>query len=186
MGACIALRSLIARIPISACAFLSPMWGINLSPIQRLAAWPVTWASKITGAGHKYAPGQVGQTYVLKTPFEDNTLTNDADMYTYFVDQVRKNPELGIGGPTMGWLFESLNECRKLSKLDSPSIPCLTFCGGQDKDIDTEAVQLRMNNWANGSVETIADGRHDLLSESVEIRDSTMKQILQLFSRAKP
>ncbi len=57
------------------------MWGIKMSAVQRIAAWPLSWAAKALGQGHRYVPGERGNIYVLETAFEDNNLTHNADMY---------------------------------------------------------------------------------------------------------
>ena len=64
MGACIGLRAMHEDLPVAAAAFISPMWGIKMSSVQRLAAWPLSWASQKIGLGHKYVPGESGKIYV--------------------------------------------------------------------------------------------------------------------------
>ena len=54
------------------------MWAINLSKVQRLAAWPLSWVAQSFGRGETYAPGQDDQSYVLKTVFDDNTMIRNA------------------------------------------------------------------------------------------------------------
>ena len=129
MGACIGLRAMLEGLPVVASAFISPMFGIKMSPIQRIAAWPLSWAAQTIGMGHIYVPGESGEIYMLTTPFEKNNLTHNADMYEYWVYQARAVPDLQIGGPSIGWLYQGLSECRSLSKMRSPDVPCITFCG---------------------------------------------------------
>jgi len=87
MGANIGLRAMLTQLDVAASAFIAPMWAINLSPIQYYAAWALSWTAQAVGKGHVYAPGYDGQNYVLKTAFEDNTMTNDEEMYRYLSDQ---------------------------------------------------------------------------------------------------
>lgn len=186
MGACIGLRSLLNGLPVTAAAFISPMWGIKMSSLQRAAAWPLSWAAKVSGLGHRYVPGESGDIYVLETPFEDNNLTHNAGMYEYWVDQAEKAPELQIGGPTMTWLFEALSECRRLSRVPSPDIPCITFCGELDRLVDNASIKTRMANWPNGEFSMIRNAKHDVLTEIPEIGGDVMSQIFEFFSRVSP
>jgi len=182
MGACIGLRAILEGMDVAACAFIAPMWAIKLSPVQHYSAWALSWAAQAAGKGHVYAPGYDGQNYVLKTEFVDNSMTNDPEMYRYFSNQARSQSDLLVGGPSMGWLFQSLKECQSLSKMSSPDIPCITFCGAQDEDIDIRAVEYRMARWTNGKFELIQSSKHDVLHEIAEIRQSVMSKICDLFT----
>lgn len=182
MGACIGLRAMLEGLPVAACAFISPLMGIKMSPIERVAAWPLSWLAQKLGKGDMYVPGESRDIYVLKTPFEKNNLTHNPDMYEYWVDQARNAPELQIGGPTMAWLYQSLAECRSLSKMPSPDIPCLTFCGEKDELVDNSTIEDRMNRWSNGKFAMIKDAKHDVLTELPEIGGDVMDQIFELFS----
>ena len=183
LGACIGLRAVIDGFPVAACAFTSPLWDINLSPIKRLAAWPITWAAQSIGQAQRYAPGTRGESYVLTTPFEDNRLTHDPAMYRYYVRVSEQLPEQQIGGPSMGWLFQALKETRALSKVSSPATPSVVFCGTEDSVVSTSAVQSRMSRWPLGRLELIQGARHDLLYETPEIRDRIIRQVCELFDR---
>ena len=183
MGACIGLRALLNGFPVAATAFISPMWGIKMSAIQRFAAWPLSWAAKAMGQGHRYVPGESGDIYVLETPFEDNNLTHNADMYDYWVKQAKAAPELQIGGPTMTWLYKALSECRSLSRIPSPTIPCITFCGELDRLVDNDSIKARMAEWPNGEFSMIRNAKHDVLTEIPEIGGDVMTQIFEFFSK---
>jgi lysophospholipase len=186
MGATIGLRALHEGLPVAACAMISPMWGIKMSVIERVAAWPLSWAAQKVGLGHKYVPGENAEIYTLKTPFEKNNMTHNPDMYQYWVNQVRKVPELHIGGPSMAWLYQGLLECRSLSKMDSPDIPCITFCGELDELVENRAIVDRMERWPNGTIEMIQNAKHDPLTELPEIAGDVVDQICGLFERSAP
>ena len=183
MGACIGLRAMLDGLPVAAAAFISPMWGIKMSAVQRIAAWPLSWAAKAVGQGHRYVPGESSEIYVLDTPFEDNNLTHNAGMYDYWIEQAKSAPELQIGGPTMTWLFEALSECRSLSPVPSPNIPCITFCGELDRLVDNDSIKARMAKWANGEFSMIRNAKHDVLTEIPEIGGDVMSQIFEFFSK---
>jgi lysophospholipase len=132
--------------------------------------------------GHKYAPGTRGESYVLHTAFEENRLTHDLDMYRYYISISESLVDQQIGGPSMGWLFQALKETRSLSKLPSPDIPCLTFCGAEDSIVDIPAVQDRMARWPRGTFEHVDNARHDVLHEVPHIRDHVLSKTIELFT----
>lgn len=184
LGACIGLRALTDGLSVSACAFTSPMWSIKLPAVKRAAAWPLSWAAQSLGKGHVYAPGTNGSSYVLSTPFEDNRLTNDPDMYQYFIRQAKTLTDHQIGGPSMGWLFQTLKETKALSQMPSPDVPCFALCGTRDELIEASVVQQCMARWPSGQFEQIQDAKHDLLSETSSIRQSAVAKITQHFKES--
>lgn len=188
MGASIGLRALMQGLPVSACAFTAPLWGIPLSPIQRMMAWPMTWAAQAIGKGHIFAPGnkpQETQCYVLNVEFQDNRLTNDPDMFQYMINQAKTLPDHQIGAPSMGWVFEALKECRNLSKMPSPDVPCIVFYGDQDVVVDILAIKDRMARWPGGTLELLPNAKHDPLSETPKTRDNVLNKACKLFSQAE-
>tara|TARA_B110000003_G_scaffold101664_1_gene103875 strand:- start:223 stop:1158 length:936 start_codon:yes stop_codon:yes gene_type:complete len=182
MGACIGLRSVMDGIPVSAAAFIVPMWGIKLPLIKRLAAWPVTWSAQALGMGHLYAPGEISEPYILSTRFAENNLTHDPEMYDYWINQSRTIPQLSIGGPSFAWVYQSMVECRTLSKFPSPKVPCITFCAEQDDLVDNSATKDRMDRWPGGTFKVVEKAKHDILSEVPEIRSPITKKICQFFA----
>lgn len=184
LGACIGLRAVSNGLPVSACAFTGPMWNINLPAVKRAAAWPLSWAVQAIGRGHVFAPGTDGRSYVLSTPFEGNRLTNDPEMYQYYIRQATTLTDHQIGGPSMGWLYQTLKETHALSTVPSPVIPCITFCGAQDEVVDLQAVQERMAQWPGGKLELVDNAKHDVFSEVLSIRNRVMTEICGLFATA--
>lgn len=183
LGACVGLRALIEGLPVSAAVFTAPLWDINLSALQRTAAWPLSWVAQIVGIGATYAPGTKGESYVLTTDFEENRLTHDPDMYQYYQSISQKLHDQQIGGPSLRWLFQTLRETSRLSKLVSPNTPCITFCGAEDTIVAIPAVERRMNRWCNGTLDLVPNARHDVLYETEDIRNRVFGAMLQHFER---
>lgn len=182
MGACLGLRSVIDGLPVSACAFTSPMWDIKMSTLERGAAWPLSWLAQVLGKGDIYVPGVKRQTYVLSSPFEGNKMTHDLDMYQYWVNQAQKLSDRLTAGPSMGWLHEALKECRSLSNVNSPTVPCIVFCADEDEDVDVRTIQDRMARWPNGRCEMFQNAKHELFLETPNIRDRMMTKIEEVFA----
>jgi lysophospholipase len=181
LGACIGLRALMNGFPVTACAFSAPLWDVNLSMMQRVGAWPYSWFAQLVGQGCNYAPGTKGESYALTTAFEENRLTHDPDMYRYYQSVSENLVEHQTGGPSLGWLYQTLRETRRLSKTPSPNTPCITFCGAKDTIVTIPEVQKRMERWPNGRLQLMENSRHDVLYEVAEIREAVFSAILKHF-----
>jgi lysophospholipase len=181
LGACVGLRAIMESFPVSACAFTAPLWDLNLTALQRFVAWPLSWAAEMVGKGASYAPGTKGESYVLNTDFSENRLTQDPEMYQYYINISSTLEDQQIGGPSMQWLFQALKETRTLKKLPSPSIPCITFCGADDTIVAIPAAQNRMSTWDNGIFDLIPQAKHDVLHELPAIRNDVFRKIVAVF-----
>ncbi|WP_297769900.1 alpha/beta hydrolase [uncultured Roseovarius sp.] len=182
MGGCIGLRAVMQGLAVQSCAFSGPMWGIQMTDALRPFAWSLSWGSRQLGMDHFYAPGTVGEHYVLTEPFASNKLTNDSGMYDYMGNQLRAHPELGIGGPSLRWLHEALRETRDLSHLPSPGMPCLTILGEDEQIVDIGRVEDRMARWPGGHLEMVPHGRHETLMDAPEMRDPLFRTLCQFYS----
>lgn len=181
MGGAIGLQAIVNGFPVSACAFTAPMWKIKLSKAEGLIALPVSWAVQALGLGQVYCPGYNSQCYAQKVSFENNTLTNDPEMYAYRANQATAQPDLQSGGPSIGWLYQALKQERHMSKQPSPSIPCLALCGDQDELVSVEAVEERMLTWPGGKFELVPGAKHELFWEVQEVRESCLRKIDAFF-----
>ena len=142
-----------------------------MAALMRPTAWAMSWASKKVGMGHRLTPGTKSRTYVLAEPFEGNTLTHDEDMWRYLQEQMRRYPEMALGGPSMHWLHEALGDMKELAALPSPDMPCLTFLGDQEQIVDPKAIKTRMANWPEGELVMIEGAEHEVLMELPEMRE---------------
>ena len=182
MGGCIGLRAAMEGLPVAACAFSAPMWGIRIRGSLRPVAWSLSWSVRRVGLGHLYAPGTTRGNYILSEPFETNKLTRDPDMYRYMFEQGRAHPELALGGPSLRWLHEALTECLRLSRRPAPALPCLTVAGTAEEIVDQERIRLRMRKWPGGVLEMIEGARHEVLMETAQVRDELTGRLCRFFA----
>lgn len=181
MGGAIGLRALIQGLPVSACCFSAPMWGIGISPALRIAADILRKVVGVLKLDDMRTPTtSVGQ-YIQEHTFDDNSLTGDPQMYRFLQDQLAQHPELVLGGPTLRWLSQSIEECAQLASLTSPAQPCTTLLGADEQIVDIPAIHNRMARWHNGTLVTIPSGRHELLLETPEIRETVTETILKFY-----
>lgn len=186
MGGCIGLRSLNDGLPVKAVAFSAPMWGIKMSPALRPIAWGLSSVSRQLGFSEAFAPGQKAETYVLRADAADNTLTSDVSSFGLLKEQLTAHPDLALGGPSLHWLNESLREMRHLSHWDAPDLPCITFLGTEEAIVDPARIHERMDRWANGKLVILDGGRHEVLMERAELRDTVIDEIAKLFTAHSP
>jgi lysophospholipase len=181
MGGAIGLRAIYEGLPVRAAAFSAPMWGIRLSPLMRPVAWALAGAASAAGLGGRYVPGMNGVTYVHSAPYEGNVLSSDPDMYSYMKRQVTDRPDLAIGGPSMGWLYEALRECRDLAARASPALPCHCAVGPAERVVDIPAIEDRMARWPGASFDRIDGAEHELMMERPPIRARFYDAAARLF-----
>ncbi len=181
MGGCIGLRSIYQGLPVRAAAFTAPMWGIKMATHLRPTAWILSTLSRPLGLADRFAPGQDGNTYVLKTAFAENTLTSDPDMFDLMQSQLREHPDLTIGGPSLRWLNEALREMRGLAARPSPDMPCVTWLGSEEQIVDSRRVHARMAKWPQGTLHLLPQARHEVLMEKPAIRNCVFDGAAALF-----
>ena len=181
MGGCIGLRALMQGAPVQAAAFSAPMWGILIAAWMRPMAVALSTASRWFKFDDRYAPGTGAKSYVLSTPFVGNTLTTDAEMWDYMRAQALVHPELGLGGPSLGWLKAALTECHALSLLPSPAIPALTALGTLEKIVDTAPIHARMAAWQAGRLDLYTGAEHEVLMERLAARTRFFDSTTALF-----
>lgn len=182
MGGGIGLRAVMEGLPVQTCAFTGPMWGIYMSAALKPLGWALSHVAPMVGMGTRLPPSTRLEGYVNVQPFEGNVLTNDPAMYRMMQQQLAAHPELGIGGPTLVWLRESLGECRYLERRASPDMPCITFLGSGETIIDCEAVKRRMDRWPRGDLDVVDGAKHEVLMETPEIRAHVFDRLEALFS----
>ncbi len=185
MGGCIGLRALTEGLDVQSCAFSGPMWGIQIAPSLRPLAWSLSWGSRHVGAAHRYAPGTAPDNYVLTEPFETNKLTNCPEMYQYMIAQARAYPQLGLGGPSLSWLYAALRETRTLMRAPSPDMPCVTVVGSREEIVCPRRIEHRMSIWPRGQLEVIEGGRHEVLMDGPDMRNRVMDAICRVYDGAK-
>ena len=182
MGGCVALRYAInSPSPFSAYAFTSPMWGIKLTPLQKLIAPAISTLMCKIGLSTTYAPGKSGSNETLETSFADNDLTNDAEMYTHLIKVNREVDDAWIGGPTIGWLNKALQETNRLSKVPSPKCKAIILSAECDTVVDNNAILHRINQWPSAKYQPVKAAKHDLLRSGSKTRREVLNHIVAHF-----
>lgn len=169
MGGAIGLRAVIEGFAVQAVAFSGPMWGIKIAPHLKPAAWLLTRTMPRIGQGHRLPPGTKLEHHVLADGFENNLLTRDKAQFDIMRQQLITHPDLSLGGPSYIWLREALAETRHLAGRPSPSLPCITFMGSNERIVDIPAIHNRMQGWHGAKLEIVPGGEHEVLMENASV-----------------
>jgi lysophospholipase len=157
------------------------MWGIQMPPFLRPLAQMIARYGPKLGIGHRLVPTTTLAPYVQINGFAGNTLTNDQEMYEWMVQQVARQSDLALGGPTIQWLGEGLQECARLAARPSPDLPCVTFLGSDEQIVAHDAIHDRMGRGPGGDLELVDNAQHEGMMEGEAIRARTFDRIAGLF-----
>lgn len=181
MGGCIALRALMDRTLTQPAVFSAPMWGIKMPAATHAAAVALTAAAPLLRQTQRLAPGQVAQSYLLAQPFAGNMLTSDAASHAALRAHITQHPDLGLGGPTLGWLGAALREMRALARLPAPDLPVIGFLGSDETIVTPAAIVTRMAAWRGAVLHRIPGARHEMLYETAAIRADMLAKTIAHF-----
>ena len=174
MGGHITLRYLHDHPDIIERAVLTaPM--VDIGPGPFLHATLSTGISLITwlGGGRSYAPRQKGFD-PQEIKFAGNLLTSDPGRFHIETGWAASNPELGLGGPTYGWLYAALKSIRILKSRGYPekiSAPVLMVQSGIEHIVCNEAQDKLAARMPRAQVVRIDGARHEILHERDEFRN---------------
>lgn len=183
MGGCIGLRALYEGLDVESAVFSAPMWGIQISPWMRPFAWAISGVGRHIGFKETYTPGTEPVTYVKSAPFDENMLTTDAEMFKYMQSQINAHPELALGGPSLQWLNEALQEVRNLSRMASPPVRVMCFMGTAEKIVQKGAIIDRMNRWPDSPLVQFDGAEHEVMMEIPQYRQQFFDQSCAFFRK---
>ncbi|MCV6584157.1 MAG: alpha/beta hydrolase [Marinibacterium sp.] len=185
MGGAIGLRAVMdGNVDVVSSVFTGPMWGISLMPPVRLAAWVLPKAARLIGQEHRLTPGTRPENYVEFGDFDDNTLTSDRAMFDLMRVQLERQPDLSLGGPSLHWLREALDETDTLSQRPSPDLPCICFVGDNERIVDIPRARDRMRRWPGGELEMLPGCEHEVMMETPQTRQHVYDRMADLFRSA--
>lgn len=184
MGGAIGLRALMTDHEFTAAAFSGPMWDIYLNPLLSLIAPPLSRLISATRLADTFAISTSQGSILLENEFQDNTLTTSEYAWNVMKAHMISRAELQLGGPSYRWLSQALTECRILSHMPSPQIPCLCLMGDNERIVCTHAVHKRMKNWPNGTLDIVSPGEHEVLMDTPKTVSVRVSQIATHFKNA--
>ncbi|MDR2309710.1 MAG: alpha/beta hydrolase [Brucellaceae bacterium] len=167
-GALIALQSHeMLQSRIQRMVLASPFLGLARSIFSDRQLRPLATLLAYAGFGSRYA----GKVPLQLPPesFARNPLTHDQTRYIRNATITRDQPQLGIAGPTIQWLAQTLRAIHSINNTkfyENFSIPTLFLVPGADRVVDPRAAIKLAENLRTASLITIDGAYHELLQES--------------------
>lgn len=182
MGGHIALRFM-GRHPstIKKAVLASPMIDLELPVITRQVARFISRRFSGTGFAEKYVPGSMDYSH-RQARFKENVLTHDPEKYKILHDEIKKNPDLALGGVTWGWLhaaFESIRELKQDKMVRNILVPILMISAQKDRVVSSRAQEEFCKRLPDAEFLPIEGAFHELLFEAPAID----RQVWKAFDR---
>jgi lysophospholipase len=172
-GAAVLLRALKSHTWFDRAVLSAPLIDIAPvglpRPLVRFAARLMTWV----GLGKVYLPGRPRRP-MQAADFPGNWVSSDRTRYLRDCRTLAEAPQLGIGGPTFGWLhaaFGAMDELARYSRQTTLRAPVLIIAAGDDRLASSEASRQFAQRVPGVAAVTIAGARHEPLMERDEFRE---------------
>ena len=195
MGASVLLRAMQLRPRLfSSAALIAPMLSLPLRMPVFLAQLfsgiratydQLRWRSK------KQVPGFISRSRRdYKDPgFSANLFSSSKVRYCAFRALYEQVPELKLGGPTAGWLYQAIGLMQRiLANSHQLQTPILMITAGQEKIVTRHGQdQLRRQlTQANQPIHWLLldQARHEIFEEGDEIRSAAINAMLSHFQRS--
>lgn len=125
------------------------------------------------GGAQSYALAQGGFD-AKEHKFAGNVLTSDPGRFHLETGWAASNPDLGLGGPTYGWIRAALRSIRVLNKrgyAERIRTPVLIVQAGNDKVVRNDAQNRLVARMPRGQIVRIEGAMHEILQERDEYRN---------------
>lgn len=172
MGGHIALRFM-GRNPfrIKKAVLASPMIDIALPAMIKPVLKFVSKKLSGTSFAENYTIG--AKNYSAKTAkFKGNNVSHDPENYRILHDEIKKNPDLAIGGVTWGWLnaaFESIRVLKQEEFIHKITTPILMVSAQKDTIVSSKAQEKLSRKLPCCTFLSIKGAFHELLFEEAGI-----------------
>ncbi len=161
----------------------SPMFSINTKPFPGILARLISRVAVLVGRETDYAFGTGPFNPAL--PFADNFLTGSRSRFARNLRLVEEDPRLALGGPTFGWLDQSLAAVAALQAMQiDVQLPVLLLQGESDMVVGMQAQREVCDQLADCRRVTFPGGRHELLMEEDGLRQAVLQEV-RLFLKEK-
>src|SRR5947209_14100087 len=172
MGASILLaQARDGRSPFARMVLTAPMIDIAGLRVPRLVRALIEGLDMV-GLGTAYVLGG-SQKATLECGFEGNDLTSDPIRFARLAGILQVAPQLGLGGPTVGWLNAAFRLIDEFADAEYPRrtfTPTLVLGAGKDPVVPLHAVERRATRLKVGRLIVLSDSRHEILMERDHIR----------------
>lgn len=168
-GAHVLLRALTKHNWFARAVLVSPLVEIMYGPWPRPIVNLLVNTMWFTRRHGWFLPG-VHKKPMGRADFAGNLLTSDRRRWERDSATLETSPELGLGGPTFGWLGAARQSISKLARMGKPQAPVLIVAAGADRVVGNEGIRRLARRVPGIALTFIPDARHEILGERDEIR----------------
>lgn len=156
---------------------VAPMFELRTDPFPKIVAKLSSWWFNKIGKGEHYAPKQ-GPWDPKKQTFERNQTTSSQRRFAFNTDVYTLHPEALVGGCTNRWLQEALRATDKsLALASAVKGPILLLQATKDRYVKGPRQLSFCNKATNCASRVIPNSKHEILSESDNVRDYALAEI---------
>jgi lysophospholipase len=172
-GAHVLLRLLRDKQWFARAVLVSPLVEILYGPWPRPVAGLLVNAMWLAGLANRFLPG-VRKTPMGRDDFPGNPLTSDRRRWERDSTTLEVAPQLGLGGPTFGWLGAARQSIARINRMKKPNAPVLIVAAGDDRVVGNEGIRRLARKVPGVALTFIPDAKHEILGE----RDMIRRQFL--------
>jgi lysophospholipase len=188
MGGHMLLRHLAEQsgsTPVAAGILVAPMTGLRR---EALIATILTLLPPVAAVDERYFYGSA-PFRLIGREFIGNKVTHDERRYRFTEAWFAADSRLALGGPTVGWLRQTLRSIKVLMEpgtLERVRAPLLLLTAGQDLLIDGRTHLAAAARLPDCHHLVYADARHEIMMEIDPIRDRFFADIDTFLARHAP
>lgn len=186
MGGCLTLLALAhgeAR-RFEGAILSAPMLGLQIGGLPPLVARALVGLNLLVGRAGAYV-----RAAGAPETFETNVLTHDRARYERARAQVETHPDLGLGGPTWGWLdfaFKATGYLARPENLEAVTIPVVIVSAARDRLVDNNAQRVAAKNLPKGEFISVPGAFHEILMETDNMRNIFLRALDALLGKSAP
>jgi lysophospholipase len=181
MGGAIALSylELDHHFPFQKAFLNAPMLSVKTDPYPQFVALALVKLMHFLGKQDAYAPGS--HDYDPGQAFEVNRVTSSRPRYDLEHEIQKEFPSAWIGGPSNGWVEESLITSKRIRlNINKVKIPLMMITTGKDEFVNSsEITESCMSIRSHCTLIDIPLSKHETLMEQDRIRDEAFRLITQ-------
>ena len=181
MGGCLLASYFISeKNLLEKCILCAPMVSIRANAMSRRIVKLLGLLDNIGyGSFPMQKPSWDSEDGWIEEPFEDNALTTDRKRFERSFKFLKKCPELGVKGITVGWLKHALNRTNQFKKIQwniAIKRPLLLLDATEDKLVNSHLNKELLGQSDLVEIKSLKS-QHEIMMETDEIRDEAWKSI---------
>lgn len=181
MGGCLLASYFISeKNVLEKCILCAPMVSVRANAMSRRIVKLLGLLDNIGyGSFPMQKPSWDSEDGWIEEPFEDNALTTDRERFERSFKFLKKCPELGVKGITVGWLKHALNRTNQFKKIQwniAIKRPLLLLDATEDKLVNSHLNKELLGQSDLVEIKSLKS-QHEIMMETDEIRNEAWKSI---------